>query len=585
MTITTNHLFTMTNIKGKECKFVVHIPSYHPDVDDVHLIKEVIHFEDGTTKPKVTFVKNYKRPFWITKRQYRNHKQKKECEHISKLDQYHCTESQLRSQIAKNLERAWSKEQLKELLVSPYVYGADVSSCSFIKNEYKTAYPNCISANNLAMLDIETDMVIGHKKTVLITVVAKGICFTAVTEEFAHGIADIQTLYNASKRKHIQEYIDKHQLKTELLVVKDNIEAFRAAFKLLHEIKPDLVAIWNINYDIPKILGEMEDAGVDPTDIMCDPIVPKIYRVCKYKMGKTKRVTASGKVQPINIAAQWHTLHLTASFYVVDAMCVYKLLRLAKAEQPHYSLDWILNLELGIRKLNFKEADGYEKGNWHKFMQSMYKVEYIIYNMFDCISMVELDGVTTDLAYAFSSSCDTTDFSKFNSQPKKIADAFFYFALKNKGYVLATVGHAKDSPMAADMEEDVVEDDASDNEDDAMVYDDGARCLSLAGWIVTLPSHMSMLGLKLIDEDPTIHTNIRCFTYDSDSTAAYPSATSVNNVSKATTYREIISISGVDEDVFRYQNMNLLLGASNSIEYCTNMFNMPKPHELLNLID
>jgi hypothetical protein len=575
----------MTNIKGKECKFVVHVPSNHPDVEDVHLIKEVTHYDDGSTIPGIRMVKNYKRPFYVTKRSHRNHKQKKECEHISKLDRFDCTESELRNQIARTLDKAWSKDHLKELLVSPYIYGADVTSTSFIKNDYKNKYPGIASANSLAFLDIETDMVHGHKKTVLITVVMKGICFTAVTEEFAKGIGDIQSLYNLGKKKYIQEYIDKHKLECQLVVVKNNIEAFKAAFKLLHEKKPDLLAIWNINYDVPKMIGEIEDEGLDPADIFCDPAVPKAYRLCKYKMGKTKKITASGKVMPINIAAQWHTLYLTASFYVVDAMCIYKLLRLAKAEQPHYSLDWILDVELGIRKLKFKEADGYEKEQWHSFMQSQYKVEYIIYNMFDCISMMELDAKTTDMAFAFTSSCDTTDFSRFNSQPKKIADAFNYFIQERKGYILGTVGFSKESNVSDDTDPDVVLDDDDGDDEDSMTYDDGARCLSLAGWIVTLPSYMSVLGLNIIEEDPTIKTNIRAFVYDSDSSAAYPSATSVCNVSKATTHREIIEISGIDENVFRAQNLNIVLGSTNSLEYCVNMFGMPEPHKLLDLID
>jgi hypothetical protein len=573
----------MTTVKGKECKFVVHVPSYHPDVADVHLIKEVTHYQDGTLIPSIRLVKDYKRPFWITKNTFRNHKQKKEYEHLDKLNKYECTESQLKNQIAKAVEKGWSKEQLKELLASPYVYGADTSSSSFILHNYKEKYPDCQSGHNVGFLDIETDMLLGHKKTVLITVLTKGKCLTVVTDEFTEGLADVEGMYEHCKKKYIQSYIEKHNLECRLVRAKNNIEAFKIAFAELHLTKPDIVAIWNINYDIPKIIGEIEDAGHDPAEILCDPSIPKEYRLCKYKMGKTKRITASGKVQPINIAAQWHTLYLTASFYVIDAMCVYKLLRLAKQEQPHYSLDWILNVELGLRKLNFKEAEGYEKEKWHQFMQKFYKIEYAIYNMFDCISMMELDSKTKDLTYAFPSSCTTTEFSRFNSQPKKIADAFFYFALKNKSHVLATVGYSNQIVKTEDIEEDIVLD---DDEEDITGEDDGVdRALSLAGWILTLPSYMSVYGSKLIAEDDTIHTSIRTFVYDSDSSAAYPSATSVCNVSKATTYREIISINGINEETFRLQNLNAVLGQANAMEYCTTMFKMPEPNQLLNLID
>lgn len=66
--------------------------------------------------------------------------------------------------------------------------------------------------------------------------------------------------------------------------------------------------------------------------------------------------------------------------------------------------------------------------------------------------------------------------------------------------------------------------------------------------------------------------------------SSYPSDTSVANVSKSTTKRELISIEGVSEDVFRMNNLNLVLGSCNSLEYGIEMFNLPKPEELLKLM-
>lgn len=69
----------------------------------------------------------------------------------------------------------------------------------------------------------------------------------------------------------------------------------------------------------------------------------------------------------------------------------------------------------------------------------------------------------------------------------------------------------------------------------------------------------------------------------SKAVSSYPSDTSVANVSKSTTKRELISIEGVNEEVFRMNNLNLILGSSNAIEYVTEMFGMPKPEELLQM--
>lgn len=80
-------------------------------------------------------------------------------------------------------------------------------------------------------------------------------------------------------------------------------------------------------------------------------------------------------------------------------------------------------------------------------------------------------------------------------------------------------------------------------------------------------------------------TLIRCFVYDSDAVSAYPSATAVANVSKETTVREIIEILGIDELDFRRQNINLLQGHVNALEYAEVMHSLPKPQDALKYFD
>ena len=56
------------------------------------------------------------------------------------------------------------------------------------------------------------------------------------------------------------------------------------------------------------------------------------------------------------------------------------------------------------------------------------------------------------------------------------------------------------------------------------------------------------------------------------------------NISKKTTLRELTNIVGIDEEVYRKQNMNLSAGHVNAVEYCTTMFGMPKLDELHELL-
>jgi hypothetical protein len=571
----------MSEIIGKECRFVVHVPSEHPDVPDVHLIKEVIHYSDKTKRNNLRKIENFQRTFYSTKKRFRNHSQKKTWEHLDKLDKHTCTESQLRNKVAQVLEMRYSNKPLKELLASPYIYGTDVSSLSIIKKSYMDKFPDLNTPYTVATLDIESNVFSPNKEILMITSVMADKSLTVVTKDFISGISNPLELLQSKARKYIGTYLEKREMVPEFVIAEDEIDALRIMFARLHEWQPDILAIWNMNYDIPEILKALERHDVDPKTILCDPNIPDAYRVCSYKPGRQQQVTASGKVKPINPAGQWHTLNLTASFYVLDAMCTYKFIRLAQPEESSYKLDYILDKILGVRKLDFDEAKGYEALKWHQFLQKNYPLEYVIYNLFDALSMIELDEKTKDLSYTVGSSAASTEFAKFNSQPKKIADALYFFILK-KGYVLGSVGFERVQKQVTgtdENEEDVDLDSSEEKEDD------GSNHLGLEDWIMTLPSFLSSLGLPLIAEDPTIQTNIRCFVFDSDATAAYPSATAVCNVAKDTTKREIIDIQGIPEDVFRLQNLNFILGRTNSLEYCQTMFGMAKPYELLDLVD
>ena len=146
-------------IVSRECKFAYHIPIYNTPHGDVHLIKETLYYSDGTKEPNVRFIKNFKRPFWVTIPSKRNHKDKKEYESLDNLMEYECTEKDLRVKIgtAIGLYNA-STTPLKDILVSPYVYGADIKSTSFIKAKYREKYPNFDNTFDVAILDTEANV-------------------------------------------------------------------------------------------------------------------------------------------------------------------------------------------------------------------------------------------------------------------------------------------------------------------------------------------------------------------------------------------------------------------------------------------
>lgn len=426
-------------IVAKECRFAIHCNTYVDYKDDYHIVKEVIHYDNGDVEPYLKLVKDYLRPFFITKKGYQKYKDKKEYTELDKVIRYDVTQSSLRDSVAKALDKVWSKENLKKLSNSPYLYGSDLPSTSYIKKEYLDANSTHITDYSVAAFDIEFDVVTGVKQITMATITMGNKVFTAILRDFVKGIVDVEGRVERCQKKYLTKYEEKRKLISESKVYETEIDMVRAAIDKAHEWKPDFLAIWNIDYDIPRIIEACERAKVDPKDIFSDPNIPRQLRFFEYKQGQKKKVTASGKVTPIKPANQWHSVFTPASFYIIDAMCAYRHIRLAEPEERSYSLNAILTKELGIRKLEFEEADHLDGLKWHQFMQSNYKIEYIVYNRFDTIAMLELDEKINDLAVVLPLFAGISDFSKFNSQPKRCNDDLSMYCWA-KGLVFGTTG-------------------------------------------------------------------------------------------------------------------------------------------------
>lgn len=570
------------DIVAKEFRFGVHIPSRDPESPDWHMIKEQVHLKDGSVVPRIRYLKDYKRPMWITKPAFRNHQDKKEYEDLDKLLVKSVTQSNLRTEVAKSIGKAWSREGMRELCASPYVYGTDISSTTIIKKTmYMNKWPNTATPYSVCTFDTETDMIHGHGEVIMASAAFKNEVFISVTKASIQGYSDQTKRFYDALDKYLGDIVSEHDLKVTFHIAEDQIDVLRNVFKQIHAWKPDFLAIWNIDFDLGKVFEACDKAGISPNEIFCDPNIPPHMQLCKYKRGRTKMITASGVVKPLPAHSQWHTLFCTASFYAIDAMSVYKLLRGMEGEEPSYSLDAILTKKIKRGKLKFEAADKYQKGAWHMFMQKNYIFEYAIYNVFDSFSMLLLDKETKDLSTTLPQFADTTDFCDFNSQPKKIRDALFWFCLTEHRKVLGTVGPKREDPVPTPQFT-FNEDGEEVGEDDEEGGEEGSQdVLSRSGWVLTLPAHMSVLGQPLIKEDPRMLTSIRGFVYDSDVVSSYPNCTLVANVSKATTRKEIIRIGNIDEQVFRMQNLNIIFGEVNAMDYSTTMFGMPKPKDLL----
>ena len=565
------------NIVRREIRFALHIP--RTDFrDDMHYVKEQLTYDDGTTEPVTFLKKDFKRPVWVTQQAFRNHKEKKEFEEVDQLMRQDIIQSDINKTVAGLLGSPWMASKPDEIKNSPYVYGYDITSTSLIK--YTSLKRNDFIQSNykVSAFDIETDI---YTREIIIATICFGTkIHTSILSRF------VKNINNLNKRvlDAVDYYIPKYKDHEITIRTFDNeVDLLADIFAVANEWGPDFLSIWNMDFDIPRVLERLKEKNVNPVDIICDKSVPRKYRICRYKQGIKKKVTASGVVKPINPSLQWHTLISTSKFYVIDAMCVYRQLRMAKQEEQSYSLDSILKKEEIGGKLRFKEADAYSGEKWHIFMQENYPVEYIVYNFYDCLGMLELDDKIKDLKSSLPSFAAITDFARFNSNPKKIVDALFLFGLE-RGRVIGTV--PKQAKPEEELEADSLETDDDDEEDDDEYDVKKYNTLDLKGWIQLLPQNLLLAeGLKCLEEYPEVVTNMRGVVCDQDATAAYPSCTQVANVSKETCVNELIKIEGIREETFREMNLSICLGNANMLEYFQVMFDMPNMLEIDKYID
>ena len=545
------------DILSRECKHVVYVPATKYREEDIYLVKEIVTTKDNKVIPRINMLKNYKKPYFITKECYRDHKQKKESESRDRVDIYYCKESELATSIASRLGKQYNGvTDIRKIRDNPYVYGIDVDTRAIIKKTYMDKYPNAQSVNKVATLDIETN--IETEEIVIITVAMGDKACVGILGNILKGLVDpIKEL----------EYLYKKYIPENTLATKANVEyiiedreeiLISKVISRLHIWKPDFVAIWNMAYDIPYIVKRLYKFNIDPKDVFSDPDIPRRYRYFKYKEGMVSRVTASGVHKAKPIEEIWNVCTVASSFFIIDAMAAYWYVRVGGKKVPGgYSLDNILKKELGerLQKLKFKEdpkVDNLIGIDWHKFMLNNRPLHYIIYNIWDCYSMLELDLKTKDLSHTISILSDISSYDKFHSNPSRIIDTLYFYYLNNNRVLGCKPGKKQE-----------------------------VEHLGLDDWISMLPAHrIKDNGYKCLIEGDNVSTNVRGYTFDLDAVSSYPSNTQAANVSRDTTSKEILDIEGIPKQKFIINNINSMFGKVSSIDYCVNMFNFPNLYDL-----
>lgn len=559
-------------IVGREMKHGIYTTANDGTFDDAVIIKEYLTRADGSRVPHMLVVENFERPFWVTLETHRNHKDKKFAEKANKLRRQTSTQINLVRNIARAMGRAPKNGSLRMACRNPYVYGCDVTTPVLFKHEWQRRYPTYLTDNSVCSLDIETttEEKDKDKKMVMGSLTMGENVYLVVMKSYFAGHPDPTKEIMTACERYLGdfEYKDKNgQVKTANLIAQRNLKIVieyadteadlcNMMIQKAHQWKPDFLNVWNMNFDIKKICQVLTDGGYDLAEVFSDPAVPKKYRFFNYIEGNSKKITASGKQTALSPAELWHTADCPASFYIIDSMCTYLKLRIAKGKEPKYALDFILEKELGMRKLKFKQADHLKGKEWHDFMRSNFKAEYCVYNIFDCISLELLDEKTTDLRRMISAMSGPSEYRNFGSQPRRTCDDL-HFECLSKGYVIASTS-------------------------DQMQDENDQHTVSLRHWIVTLPSHLvADTGLKAIKEWPELATLMRAHVADLDVEGTYPNEQVSMNIEKATTAKEVCKIPGKTEATQRAVGINLSGGNVNAVEICVTMYGAPSMERML----
>lgn len=562
------------DIKGYECKHIAYQKAVDGSANDMMLVKEIVHHKDGRLEPRIRMVQNYRRPFYITRKHLRNHKEKRECEPFENLEKYQATDANLANaiQVALGYRFPDPKKSLRQVCDSPYVYYADFTAPMHLKSRYQKRFGDLPKTlNKLAILDIETNEYQKTKEPMMCSVLVDNVVYLSLTQAYYDEMVLKQPNYKEmiqdllsripffnkeTKQEEIRNLYDEFNLEVRFFVGPTFSQAFTASMREVHKTLPDFLVIWNMDFDISKILQQMDKDGVPYENAFCHPDVPARFRKVKYIPDNGSRVTNNGTNKIKAPQDQWHVLECMASFYVIDAMSLYKKIRVANGNLPNYKLASILKSELGVGKLEIPEVPYTENLDWHIKMQQDHKAEYIAYNIMDDLLIKLLDDKTYDLSSAVSVLAEFSPFAIFASLPKRLCASLTVY-LEDLGFAIGTSG----SKIKNDNDEEVI---------------------SLKDWIVTLPAHATIEnGINCVSEVNSITTAIRMQTADADLTQAYPLGSYILNQSRETRLMELCRVQGGDEWDRRRAGINLTGGKVNAIEIANTFLKMPQIDDVL----
>lgn len=536
--------------------------SLNNDEDDAVVVKRYAIHPDGTRVPEMKVHKNVHRDYWITKPAYRQHQEGKlEYEYLDRVTHHRSTQRKLVRNIQQKLGLIPnSRTSLRQLCNSPFIYGVDKDITCIVNDMYKKQYPEVQPFDlEVGCMDTETNVVNGTNDLIIMSFYHGNVGVIAVHGEWLHDSRHTEEVIRDFVIANVPE-VKEHGINVEVKICESAAECVIHVINRAHELKPDIVGFWNINFDMPLLIRTLEKEGHDPADIFTDPSIPKEFKYFKYKEGQTTKLTDSGKYMPLAPSQQWHSVLTPASFYFIDPASVYRCLRRQKSE-PSYGLEYITTKVVGAGKLkppfeDLVQIEGTLK--WHYQMQKHYQLWYIAYALVDVIQPVLMDRKLGDISQKVPTLSMGSHFKDFNSNPRRLCDQLHEFFL-TKGAVVGSTGQEMESPLDKHIP-------------------------ASKDWIVTLEAPIiEDFGLMLLDRagfkrnrisQGVKRSKIFIHNADLDIVSTYPILGMVFNISRECALFETCKIEGLGYHEYREFGVNLTAGKANSMVIAEEVFGL-----------
>lgn len=553
---------------------------------DAVIVSEIVDRADGTSSPELRIIKDPKVPFWITQQQHRNHTNKKEFEHVSKLDMfsvpYRTKDLEMYARLFGKRPNFMGRNQRKELYESPFLYGANISIEALVAMRYKDELAKAgrtPTPFTSGFLDIEQSLVKATFKEIpIITFTAGNRVFVGVRRSFMveqRGSEFVKITLDDIKRdvatyldpmvaelfathKGLKKVRDQVPFQYEYYVGETAADIICWIWDRIHETKVSFVGVWNINFDLPEIIKALEDAGIDPVDVFTHP-----------KFRGTNYAKAEYHIDKRDVAhftQKWNILSAASHAMFTDSMSLYSYTRAIKGRESSYKLDDILN-NFGLGgKLHFNDLpdmSNLQQDEWHRVMLVKHFSKYVVYGMWDTMALQVLEWHNRDLT-AMRALVDVTPVRNYPNQTIQITNTF-YEEYRPQGWILGT---------GTNVETEV---------DDDLLTEGGA---------VLEPQNVNGKGMHLFFDMPHVESRAYAMSVDVDFAGLYPSITYMMNIAKQTKQGTIVKVYGAGvssmyapDEAVEIMCSYLISPHANGVELGTEFFGLPGYAEMQALFE